>query len=303
MVEPGTEKRPLAWRSHSSWMVALAPMHLSPLETLLIDVADQVATITLNRPDRLNAYTVAMGAELFSSLRTLERSGEVRAVVITGAGRAFCAGMDLEGGDTFARERQFERTRALEKDVRPWNLTLPIIAAINGAAVGIGATLPLQWDIRIASEKARIGFVFTRRGIVPEANSTWILPRLIGLSAAMDLLITGRLVGAEEALRLGLVSRVVPEDRLLDEARMIALDIARNTAPVSVAITKRLLWRQLAFTDPREGKALEDALFEWSGKQPDAAEGVQAFLEKRAPEWSMRAPGDMPADLLPEIED
>jgi enoyl-CoA hydratase/carnithine racemase len=274
------------------------------LETILLDVADRVATITLHRPDRLNAYTAQMGVELYRTIAELDRSDEVRAIVITGAGRAFCAGADLAaGGATFAGgSATWEEARAFEAQVRPWNLRTPIICAINGAAVGIGATLPLLWDIRIASDRARIGFVFTRRGIIPEANSTWILPRLVGFSRAMELLVTGKILSAAEALEHGLVSRVVPHDELLPAAHALAREIAVHTAPVSVAITRRLLWRQLMETDPRRGKALEDALFHWSGAQADAAEGVRAFLEKREPRWSMSAANDLP-DLIGDLDD
>lgn len=264
-------------------------------ETIAVDVSDQVATITLNRPARLNAYTPQMGIELFSAIAELDQSDDVRAIVVTGAGRAFCAGADLEAGaSTFATDNVWQRANEAESRVRPWNMLTPVIAAINGPAVGIGATMPLWWDIRVASDQAKIGFLFTRRGISPEAHSTWILPRMVGLSRAADLLLTGRMVTADEALRMGLVSRVIPHDDLLSAAREIALDIAANTGPVSVAATRRLLWRQLMETDPRRAKSLEDELFQWIGKQPDAAEGVSAFLEKRAPSWSMSPARDMP---------
>lgn len=174
----------------------------------------------------------------------------------------------------------------------------PILAAINGAAVGVGATVPLSWDIRVASDRARIAFPFTRRGITPEAGSSWILPRLIGMSAAMDLLLTGRTIAADEALRLGLVSRVVPHDELLDTVRTMARAIATGTSPVAVALTKRLLWRQLADPDPEHARAREDGIFRWSGRQADAVEGVTSFLDKRAPRWPMRAPTDVPEALL-----
>ena len=270
------------------------------METLLLERDGPVAIITLNRPDRLNAYTVQMGMELFGALHELDMDDGTRAIVITGAGRAFCAGADLaSGGDTFAGDRTWEKAAALEAKVKPWNMRTPVIAAINGPAVGIGATLPLSWDIRIASDKAKIGFVFTRRGIIPEANSTWLLPRLVGAAKAMDLMLTGRIVTAHEALDYGIVSRVVPHDALMDQVRALALDIAKNTAPVSVAITKRLLWRQLLDDDPVRAKAREDSLFYWIGKQPDAAEGVTAFLEKRDPAWKMSAARDLP----PEIDD
>lgn len=259
-----------------------------------------VAILTLNRPERLNAYTTAMGAELMRAFAELDDDDATRVIIVTGAGRGFCAGADLErGGDTFAGEGAFDETRQLEHRVRPWNLKKPIIAAINGPAVGIGATLPLGWDLRIASDRARIGFVFVRRGIVPEANSTWLLPRLVGVSRALDLLLTGRIVEAPEALALGLVSRVVPHDSLLDVAREMAHDIARNTAPLSVAITRRLVWRSVVETSPIRAKALEDELFDWIGKQADAAEGVRAFLEKRAPEWSLSPARDFPDALAP----
>lgn len=278
-------------------------MRLHDLETLVVDVADAVATIRLNRPERLNAYTVRMGAELFQTFRALGDDDAVRAIVVTGSGRGFCAGMDLSGGgDTFAVDGSWEETRALERYVQPWNYPKPIIAAINGPAVGIGATLPLQWDIRIAGESARIGFVFTRRGIIPEAGSSWLLPRLIGMAKASDLLLTGRIIDAQDALSYGIVSRVVPDAELSGVAQAMARDIAQNTAPASVAVTKQLLWRQWMQPDPRAAKRLEDALFNWIGKQPDAAEGVRSFMEKRPPAWTMSAARDRP-EQLPAMDD
>lgn len=268
------------------------------MSTLTISVEDRVATLTLNRPDRLNAYTVEMGVELFGALHQLDQDDAVRAVVVTGAGRGFCAGADLEaGGATFARERAWQAARELEEKTRPWVLRTPVIAAINGPAVGIGATLPLQWDIRIASERAKIGFVFVRRGICPEAGSTWILPRLVGAARAAELLLTGRILTADEALAFGIVSRVVPHDQLMDVALGIARDIAENAAPVSVAITKQLLWHQLGETDPARAKDYEDLWFDWIGKQADAAEGVLSFLEKRKPDWRMPKNAELPPEL------
>jgi enoyl-CoA hydratase/carnithine racemase len=262
---------------------------------ILIDVEDRIATITLNRPDRLNAYTVAMGSELFGALRRLDLDDDVRAIVVTGAGRAFCAGADLEaGGATFAGDRAWDLD---ERATWPWNMRTPVIAAINGPAVGIGATLPLRWDIRLASDRARIGFVFARRGVIPEAGSTWLLPRIVGVSVAAELMLTGRIVDAGEARDLGLVSRVVPHDDLMATARALATEIAAHTSPVAVAITKRLLWRQLMEPDAARGKALEDELFYWAGKQADAAEGVTAFLAKREPAWVLRKSRDVPEGL------
>ena len=273
-------------------------MGFENLKDIRVDIADGVATLTLNRPDRLNAYDAAMGVELFGSMHELDLDDAVRAIVITGAGKHFCAGAALaEDGSTFASEDAFAAATALEAKVRPWNMRTPVIGAINGAAVGIGATLPLLWDIRICADNSKFGFVFTRRGIVPEANSTWVLPRLIGLSNAMDLLLTGRFVRADEARSLGLVSRVVPAAELAGVAREMAVDIAENTAPVSAGITKRLVWRQLMQTDPRAAKKLEDELFHWAGAQPDAAEGVKSFLEKRRPEWTMSATRDLPSPI------
>ncbi len=262
---------------------------------ILVDVAEQIATVTLNRPERLNAYTTEMGVQLFTALAALDERDDVRVIIVTGAGRAFCAGADLEpGGDTFQRERVWQAAAEREAVVAPWRLRTPIIAAINGPAVGIGATLPLTWDLRIASDRAKIGFVFTRRGILPEAGSTWILPRLVGLSRAMDLLLTGRILTAPEALDYGVISRVVAHDDLLPVAREMALDIARNTAPLSVALTRQLLWEQLSESDPVRAKEREDELFHWIGRQPDAAEGVNAFLEKRPPCWTMSKTSQVP---------
>jgi enoyl-CoA hydratase/carnithine racemase len=198
------------------------------------------------------------------------------------------------GGKTF--DPRWQASRDAEDKIPPWTLHTPTIVAWNGAVVGVGATLSLQWDIRIASDHARIAFPFTRRGIGPEAGSSWLLPRLIGMSAAMDLLVTGRTISAHEALQLGLVSRVVPPAELVPVALAMAEDIARNTAPVSVALTRQLLWHQLAAADPTDGRAREDAVFQWICQQADAPEGVESFLQKREPQWRLRAPRDMPTD-------
>lgn len=271
---------------------------MSEPKNLRISIDDAVATIRLHRPERLNAYTVEMGIELFGALHQLDKRDDIRAIVITGEGRGFCAGADLQsGGNTFARERAWQAAAELEQKTRPWNMATPVICAINGPAVGIGATMPLAWDIRIASDRAKIGYVFTRRGILAEAGSTWYLPRIIGVSKALELLITGRILSAQEALEYGLVSRVVPHDDLMNVVNELAHDIAKNTAPVSVAITKRLVWRQMMDLDPVHAKAYEDQLFDWIGRQPDAAEGVTSFLEKRPPAWKMKKVGDIPDDI------
>jgi len=276
-------------------------------EDIRLDVADGVATITLHRPDRLNAYTPTMGRELHEAFAACDDDDAVRAIVVTGAGRGFCAGADLaRGGGTFDRTAQAEYQQAPadapwtkpRRAVAPWDVRKPIIAAINGAAVGVGATLPLQWDIRLAGESAKIGFVFVRRGVVPEALSTWILPRLVGHARAAELLLTGRLLSAREALDMGIVSRVVPDAELLPAARALAAEIVRDTAPVSVAITKWMLWHMARETDLARADELDARAFWWTGTQPDAAEGVKAFLEKRPARWSMKPSRDMP-DFLP----
>jgi len=276
-------------------------------DEILLEVRGGVALVTLNRPERLNAYTPTMGRELAEAFAACDADDEVRAIIVTGAGRAFCAGADLgRGGASFDRSaaaeyRDTPPVRPWDKPSRavaPWDVRKPIIAALNGPAVGVGATLPMQWDLRIAAESARIGFVFVRRGVVPEALSTWTVPRLVGMARAAELLLTGRLLGAREALEFGLVSRVVPDAELLPVARALAEEIARETAPVSVAITKWLLWGMQAETDLGRADDLDARSFWWTGTQPDAREGVQAFLEKRPPRWSMRPSSDMP-DFLP----
>src|SRR6266705_1849939 len=203
---------------------------------ILLEVSEGVALVTLNRPERLNAYTPTMGHELAEAFAACDADDAVRAIVVTGAGRGFCAGADLaRGGASFDRDAAAEYERGTPADepwrkprraVAAWDVRKPIIAAINGAAVGVGATLPMQWDIRIAAESARIGFVFVRRGVVPEALSTWTLPRLVGMSRAAELLLTGRMLSAREALEFGLVSRVVPDPELLPTARAMAAEIA-----------------------------------------------------------------------------
>lgn len=265
--------------------------------TILLNVEAGIATITLHRPDRLNAFTSRMGAELFGAIERFDRDPDVRAIVVTGSGRAFCAGADLDpSGETFAHDG-FAESRAAEDRVRPGTLSTPILAAINGPAVGVGATIPLSWDLRLASDRARFCFPFTRRGITPEAGSSWILPRLLGMAAAMDLLLTGRTISAHEALAMGLVSRVIPHEELLPTVMHVARDIAEGTAPVAVALTRQLLWRQLADPDPESARRREDAAFRWSGGSADAVEGVRAFLSKRAPCWPL-TPRDIPPDLL-----
>jgi enoyl-CoA hydratase/carnithine racemase len=271
-------------------------------ETLLVQRQARVGLITLNRPERRNAYTSRMGAELGQAFAEMEADDEVRAIVVTGAGKYFCAGADLErGGGTFNRladdeQRAQERTRAAGGP-RPWEMRTPIIGAINGSAVGIGITLPMQWDIRIVARDARLGFVFNRRGVTPEANSTWIVPRLIGVSRAMELMLTGRLFSGEEAVAMGLASQAVDADQVLPTAMALASDLADNVAPLSAAITKGLIYRFLAEPDRNAAQSLEASAFGWMGTQADAREGVTAFLEKRPPDWKLSKHTQLPFDL------
>ncbi len=271
-------------------------------ETILIERQGHVGLVTLNRPERRNAYTPRMGAELQAAFAELEADESVRAIVVTGAGKYFCAGADLErGGSTFNRATDDEhRTRdreQLQRGPRPWQMRTPIIAAINGSAVGIGITLPMQWDIRIVARDARLGFVFNRRGITPEANSTWIVPRLIGVSRAMELMLTGRLFSGEEAVHMGLASQAVEAEQVLPTALALAHDIADNVSALSVALTKRMVYRFLAETDRDAANALEARVFGWMGTQADAREGVTAFLEKRPPAWKLSKHAELPFEL------
>lgn len=265
-------------------------------ETILVSVEDRVATVTLNRPERMNAWSPQMAAELSDALRAANGDDAVRAIVLTGAGRAFCAGADLGGGGgTFAGREQ--RSAPETDPVYPWQLDKPVVAAINGHAVGVGITYPMLCDIRYVAEEAKIQFAFVRRGIVPELASHVIVQRVAGLSNAADLLFTGRLIRGREAAALGLASEALPAAEVLPRAQEKAREIAVYSAPVSVAISKRLLWEGLnasiVHMREREGRLLT-----WAGNQPDAKEGVTSFLEKRDPDWKMSVPRDMPADLL-----
>jgi enoyl-CoA hydratase/carnithine racemase len=265
-------------------------------ETILFDVdADGVATLTLNRPEKRNAWNRQMGLEIRAALKDADARDDVRAVIVTGAGKDFCVGADLEGaGKVFDQVRDGEASGQQRLSLKAWDVRKPIIGALNGAVAGVGATLPLHWDIRLAGESTRIGFVFPRRGLTPEAASTWMLPRIIGLTRASELLLTGRLVRAHEALQMGLVSRVVPDAELLSTAQSLAREIARETAPVAVALTKQLIWRFLSEDDPSAAEKLDGLVFGWATQSPDAKEGIRSFLEKRPPRWSMKVSTDVP---------
>jgi enoyl-CoA hydratase/carnithine racemase len=273
-----------------------------PYETILYEVADRVLTITLNRPDKLNAFTAQMCRELLAAFDDADADDAVRAVIVTGAGRGFCAGADLSsGGDTFDSNAQgYADTLDTHRDggglvsLRIYESKKPVIAAINGPAVGVGITMTLPMDIRIASSAARMGFVFARRGIVPEACSSWFLPRVVGISRAAEWVYTGRVFAAEEALQAGLVSQVVAPEDLLPAAHGIAREIADNTAAVSVTLARQLLWRMLGADHPMEAHKIDSQCIFWAGRSADAYEGVAAFLEKRPARFTLKPSTDLP---------
>jgi len=264
-------------------------------ETIMVDVDSGVATVTLNRPDKKNAISLQMEQELHDALWGLEADDGVRAIVVTGAGDAFCSGFDLSGGaGVFGKEGHEEHDRELGTDsdsvsqrVAYWRMATPMICAINGAAVGVGITLPLLMDIRYVAEDAKLSFVFTRRGILPDASSHWLLPKVIGVANALDLLMTGRTITGREAAELGLVNKALPKDEVLPAALDFARDLAANCAPASVALVKRLVYRFLGETDQEAAMALETKLVWWTGEQPDAIEGVMSWMERRPAAWKL----------------
>jgi enoyl-CoA hydratase/carnithine racemase len=268
-------------------------------EQITTETADGVLTITLNRPDRLNAWTPTMGRELIAAFDAADADDDVRAIIVTGAGRGFCAGADLQaGGATFdyrEREDAIPRDGGGQFTLRVFDCTKPVIAAINGPAVGVGATMTLPMDIRIAAEDARIGFVFTRRGIVPEACSSWFLPRVVGISQAMEWVTTGRVFSGEEALHGRLVRSLHPKSELLDAARVLAREIAENTAPVSVALARRMMWRMLGADHPMVAHRADSRGMLSRGRSADAAEGITSFLEKRPARYPDRISDGLPA--------
>lgn len=266
-------------------------------------VADGIATITLHRPEAMNALTARMGGELVQCLGQADADDAVRAVIVTGAGeKAFCAGADISGGESgFVGEGTADRVRLADYRDGGGQITLaahrmrkPLIAAINGHAVGIGITMTLAMDIRVVAEDAKIGFVFARRGIVPEAASSYFLPRIVGISKAAELCYTGRVFLAAEEKDSGLFNYVVPRDQVLAKARELALEIAENTSAVSVALSKAMLWHGLALDDPESAHLIDSKCVLWTSSNADAAEGVMSFLEKRKPNFTLSAARDMP---------
>jgi enoyl-CoA hydratase/carnithine racemase len=272
-------------------------------------VADHVGTITLDRPDRLNAFTVRMQQELCAVVDEVDADPDVRAVVVTGRGRGFCAGADLGGGDTsFDHDGEVAAGGGVVREVdgrhrdeggraalRFFDCTKPVIGAINGAAVGVGITMTLPFDVRLASTSAKFGFVFARRGLVPEACSSWFLPRVVGISRAMEWCATGRVFGPDEALAAGLVRAVYEPDELLPAAYALAQEIATTTSAVSVTLTRAMLWRMLGEPHPMAAHRIDSALVDALGPGADVREGVLSFLQKRPPDFPNRVPRDLPA--------
>lgn len=265
------------------------------------ELSDGVLMVTLNRPEKLNAFTPVMCDELVDIFRKADTDDSVRVVIVTGAGRAFCAGADL-GADSplfstasTVADPEVYRDPAGRITLLLYDLKKPVIAAINGSAVGVGITMTLAMDIRLATQDARIGFVFTRRGLVPEGASTWFLPRIVGFGKAAELLLTGRVVGVQEAVACGLINEVLPPERLIPRAREIAMDIASNTSSVSVALSRQLLWKMACANHPFEANKIESKAFAWMLQQPDSREGALSFLEKRPPHFTMKPSTDMPS--------
>ena len=281
-------------------------------EQIKTELADNVLTITLDRPERLNAWTAQMGAELRAAFDEADTDDDVRAIIVTGAGRGFCAGADLaSGGDTFdARKREAvagaRRDNGGEFTLRIFECKKPVIAAINGPAVGVGATMTLPMDIRLAADDARMGFVFARRGIIPEACSSWFLPRVVGISRAMEWVATGRVFSAQEGLEGGLLRSLHPKEELLGAARELAREIAEKTAPVSVAMARQLMWRMLGAEHPMLAHRADSRGMVFRGQSADAREGITSFLEKRPASFSDRVsdglPDVMPGWVAPEFE-
>jgi enoyl-CoA hydratase/carnithine racemase len=269
----------------------------SSFETIRCEIDAGVAIVTLDRPDRRNAWTPEMASDVNRAFRALDADDDVRVIIVTGAGDAFCAGADLGGEDAFA-DRDGGRDPTYWRElVPPWSLRKPVVAAINGHAVGVGMTFALQCDLRIVASDAKLAFSFVRRGVLSELASHVILPRLVGIERAADLLLSGRTILGSEAARIGLARDAVDREDVLPLTLEWARDVALNTAPVSVALSKRLLWDGLT-TAPLEMLRREQELLPWICNQRDAVEGVASFLEKRAPRWSLSATRDLP--LWPE---
>lgn len=280
-------------------------------KNILLEQRDNIAVLFLNRPNKLNAFTFSMMEEIVNALDIIEADDSFHAVIISGKGRAFCAGADLSSGqDTFnpsfddfaIEENDFRRDSGGILTLRMYKFSKPIVMACNGPAVGIGASMQLAADIRLASDQARFGFVFNNRGIVPDACSSWFLPKIIGISQALELTYSGRIIDAKEALEINLISSIHNPDDLLDDAIEIIQNMVKNSAPVSIALTRQMLWRSLEGSRPYEAHIIESKAIDSRGASEDAKEGVNSFLEKRPAEFKNKISTDMP-DFFPWWED
>lgn len=272
-------------------------------KNILLEQQDNIAVLSLNRPNKLNAFTFSMMEEMICALDALEVNDSVDALIITGKGRAFCAGADLSSGqetfnpsfDDFAvQESDFRRDSGGILTLRMYKFLKPIVIACNGPAVGIGASMQLAADVRLASDQARFGFVFNNRGIVPDACSSWFLPKIVGISSALELTYSGRIIDASEALKLNLVSSIHDSENLLDNAIDFTKNMVKNSAPVSIAVTRQMLWRSLEGSGPYDAHIVESKAIDSRGASEDAKEGVSSFLEKRAAEFKNKVSSDMP---------
>ena len=272
------------------------------LKTVRTEVRENSLIIYLSREERMNAFTLTMQQEIVKILDDAEEDDDIKAIIFTGDGKAYCAGADLSsGGDTFDNRKGRERTNDVVRDsgglltLRLFKCKKPLIAAVNGAAVGIGATMLLPMDTRICSDQARFGFVFAKRGIVPEAASSWFLPRLIGINKALELCYTGKVISAEEAKEIRLVSEILNQDKLIDRAIEIAKEFTAESSQISIALTRQMMWRMLGADDPMEAHKIDSrAVFEL-GQSGEAIEGVNSFLEKRPPSFPGKVSKDMPS--------
>jgi len=273
-------------------------------KNILLEQRDNIAVLSLNRPNKLNAFTFSMMEEMIDALDALDADNNIHALIITGKGRAFCAGADLSSGqetfnpsfDDFAvQESDFRRDSGGILTLRMYKFLKPIVIACNGPAVGVGASMQLAADIRLASDQARFGFVFNNRGIVPDACSSWFLPKIVGISSALELTYSGRIIDASEALKLNLVSSIYDSENLLDNALDFAKNMVKNSAPVSIAVTRQMLWRSLEGSGPYDAHIVESKAIDSRGASEDAKEGVSSFLEKRAAEFKNKVSLDMPS--------
>jgi len=271
-------------------------------ETVLYEVKENIATITLNRPDRMNAWTMVMMNDVIKAFDLADQDDEVKAVILTGAGKAFCAGADLSPGKPRATEQKADdgpyRDSAGQAVLKIYDMNKPVIAAVDGPAVGVGATILLPVDIRLATDRARFGFVFNRRGFVPEGCCTWFLPRILGMAKATEWLYTGRVFSAIEAYEGGLISQILRPEKLIPTAIELAREIFENNSAVSTALTRKMIYSMLSADHPMDAHILESKCFHYMASSEDAREGITSFLEKRPPKFGMKPSKDMP-DFYP----